>query len=60
MLKTFEDLSAKSSDFKRFYEHCKGFVNNSNQWIKVADFRLDAFRYNAPAVKLDDLKPEVH
>jgi TRAP-type mannitol/chloroaromatic compound transport system substrate-binding protein len=46
---TFEDLAAKSADFKKVYAHWKAFMNTSNQWFRVAEYRLDAFRYNAPA-----------
>ena len=48
-VETFNELSAKSEDFKRVYEHWKGFMNLSNQWFQVAEFRLDAIRFGAPA-----------
>ena len=45
---TFEELAAKSADFKRVYEHWKAFMNTSNQWFQIAEARLDGFRYAAP------------
>lgn len=48
-IETFNDLSAKSPDFKKVYAHWKDFMNNSNQWFRVAEYRLDAYRYSAPA-----------
>jgi TRAP-type mannitol/chloroaromatic compound transport system substrate-binding protein len=44
-VETFNELSTKSADFKRVYEHWKEFMNASNQWFQVAEFRLDAFRF---------------
>jgi TRAP-type mannitol/chloroaromatic compound transport system substrate-binding protein len=44
---TFNELSGKSADFKRVYEHWKEFINTSNQWFQVAEYRLDAFRYSS-------------
>ena len=46
-VETFNELSAKSADFKRVYEHWKEFMNTSNQWFQVAEYRLDAFRYSS-------------
>ena len=48
-VETFDDLSSKNADFKKVYEHWKAFMNQSNQWFRVAEYRLDAFRYGAPA-----------
>jgi TRAP-type mannitol/chloroaromatic compound transport system substrate-binding protein len=48
-VETFDDLAAKNSDFKKVYEHWKAFMNQSNQWFRVAEYRLDAFRYGAAA-----------
>ena len=48
-VETFDDLATKSSDFKKVYEHWKAFMNQSNSWFRVAEFRLDAFRYGAAA-----------
>ena len=47
-LETFTELSAKSADFKRVYDHWKAFMNPSNQWFQVAEARLDAIRFSAP------------
>ena len=47
-VETFEELSTKSADFKRVYEHWKAFMNPSNQWFQVAEYRLDAIRYSSP------------
>ncbi|MCA6108613.1 TRAP transporter substrate-binding protein [Bradyrhizobium cenepequi] len=44
---TFNELSGKSADFKRVYEHWKEFINTSNQWFQMAEYRLDAFRYSS-------------
>ena len=46
-VETFDELSAKNADFKKVYEHWKAFMNLSNQWFRVAEYRLDAFRYGA-------------
>jgi TRAP-type mannitol/chloroaromatic compound transport system substrate-binding protein len=46
-LETFDELAAKSADFRRVYDHWKAFMNTSNQWFRVAEYRLDAFRYGA-------------
>ncbi len=46
-VETFDDFATKSSDFKKVYEHWKTFMNQSNSWFRVAEFRLDAFRYGA-------------
>lgn len=46
-VETFNELSAKSADFKKVYEHWKDFINTSNQWFQVAEYRLDAFRYSS-------------
>lgn len=44
---TFAELATKSEDFKRVYEHWKAFMNASNEWFSVAEFRLDAIRLGA-------------
>jgi TRAP-type mannitol/chloroaromatic compound transport system substrate-binding protein len=48
-VETFDELAAKNSDFKKVYEHWKAFMNQSNQWFRVTEYRLDAFRFGAPA-----------
>ena len=47
-VETFNELAAKSENFRRVYEHWKAFMNASNSWFRVAEYRLDAFRYGAP------------
>jgi TRAP-type mannitol/chloroaromatic compound transport system substrate-binding protein len=46
-VETFNELAAKSENFKRVYEHWKAFMNTSNSWFRVAEHRLDSFRYGA-------------
>lgn len=46
-LETFDDIASKNADFKMVYEHWKAFMNQSNSWFRVAEYRLDAFRYSA-------------
>ena len=48
-IETFNDFAAKNGDFKKVYEHWKAFMNRPNSWFRVAEYRLDAFRYNASA-----------
>jgi TRAP-type mannitol/chloroaromatic compound transport system substrate-binding protein len=48
-VETFDELAAKNADFKKVYEHWKAFMNQSNSWFRVAEYRLDAFRYGAAA-----------
>jgi TRAP-type mannitol/chloroaromatic compound transport system substrate-binding protein len=45
---TFNELAAKGENFRRVYEHWKAFMNASNAWFRVAEYRLDAFRFGAP------------
>ena len=46
-VETFNELAAKSENFRRVYEHWKTFMNASNSWFRVAEYRLDAFRFGA-------------
>nr|ART38548.1 G357 [uncultured bacterium] len=48
-IETFDDYAGKNPDFKKVYEHWKAFMNQSNQWFRVAEYRLDAYRFNAHA-----------
>lgn len=48
-VETFDDIAGKNDDFKKVYEHWKAFMNQSNSWFRVAEYRLDAFRYGAAA-----------
>ena len=44
----FNEMAGKSEDFRRVYDHWKTFMNASNSWFRVAEYRLDAYRYGAP------------
>jgi len=48
-VETFDELASNNSDFKKVYEHWKAFMNQSNQWFRVAEYRLDSFRFGAAA-----------
>ena len=45
----YAETSKTNADFKKVYDHWKAFMNQSNQWFRVAEYRLDAFRYGASA-----------
>jgi TRAP-type mannitol/chloroaromatic compound transport system substrate-binding protein len=47
-LEAFNEMAGKSEDFRRVYDHWKTFMNASNSWFRVAEYRLDAYRYGAP------------
>ena len=49
-VETFQRAGRQERDFRRVYEHWKAFMNASNSWFRVAEYRLDAFRYGAPAL----------
>ena len=42
---TYDELSAKSEDFKKVYEHWQKFIADSNLWFRVAEANLDNYRY---------------
>ena len=46
-LETFEDLAAKNPDFKTIYEPWTKFAAGSNEWFRVAEYRLDSARFSA-------------
>jgi TRAP-type mannitol/chloroaromatic compound transport system substrate-binding protein len=46
---TYDELSAKSPEFKQIYEAWQKFLNDSNSWFRVAENRLDNYRYAMPA-----------
>jgi len=46
-LETFDEIASKNATFKTVYDHWKAFMNQSNSWFRVAEYRLDAFRYSA-------------
>ena len=47
----FDELAAKSADFKRLYEHWTKYRDEQNLWFRVAEFPLDSYRYAASATK---------
>jgi len=48
-LETFDDLSSKNPDFKTIYEPWTKFARESNDWFRLAEYRLDSARFSAPA-----------
>jgi TRAP-type mannitol/chloroaromatic compound transport system substrate-binding protein len=46
---TYEELAAKSEDFKQIYASWLKFLNESNTWFRVAENNLDNYRYAMPA-----------
>ena len=46
-VETFDEIASKNAAFKTVYDHWKAFMNQSNSWFRVAEYRLDAFRYSA-------------
>jgi TRAP-type mannitol/chloroaromatic compound transport system substrate-binding protein len=48
-LETFDDLANKNPDFKTIYEPWTKFVNDSNAWFRLAEYRLDSARFAAPS-----------
>lgn len=47
-LETFDELAAKSPEFKTIYGPWKAFLNESNSWQRLSDYRLDSVRFAAP------------
>ncbi len=47
-VEAFNEMADKSDDFRRVYRHWKTFMNASNSWFRVAEYRLDAYRFSAP------------
>ena len=47
----FDELSAKSPDFKRIYEQWSKYRDEQNLWFRVAEFALDSYRYSVSASK---------
>ena len=47
-VETFAEISSQNADFKKIYEPWKTFLNESNTWNRVADYRLDGYRLAAP------------
>ena len=45
---TFEETAAANEDFRTLYAHWKPFLDSSNNWFRVAEFTMDAFRYANP------------
>jgi TRAP-type mannitol/chloroaromatic compound transport system substrate-binding protein len=46
---TYDELSAKSADFKLVYEAWQKFLADSNLWFRVAENTLDNYRYTMSA-----------
>lgn len=44
----FEELAQQNADFRTLYGSWRPFLENSNAWMRVAEFTLDAFRYTNP------------
>src|SRR5262245_58173932 len=47
-VETFDELAVKNEDFKKIYESWKRFLDDSNQWFRVAEATLDQYRYAQP------------
>lgn len=47
-LEVYEELSQKNAEFKKVFTHWKTFLNDSNLWFRVAEQRLDNYRFGAP------------
>jgi TRAP-type mannitol/chloroaromatic compound transport system substrate-binding protein len=45
---TFDELSAKSEDFKKLYEAWTKFITENNLWFRVAENTLDNYRFSQP------------
>jgi TRAP-type mannitol/chloroaromatic compound transport system substrate-binding protein len=43
---TYDELAAKSEDFKKIYESWLPFLAESNLWFRVAENTLDNYRYS--------------
>ena len=46
---TYDELAAKSPDFKQIYESWTKFLADSNMWFRVAENNLDNYRYTMSA-----------
>ena len=46
---TYDELSAKSAEFKQIYESWQKFLTESNMWFRVAENNLDNYRYSMSA-----------
>jgi TRAP-type mannitol/chloroaromatic compound transport system substrate-binding protein len=44
----FEETAAANEDFATLYAAWKPFLDSSNNWFRVAEFTLDAFRFGNP------------
>jgi TRAP-type mannitol/chloroaromatic compound transport system substrate-binding protein len=42
---TYEELAAKSDDFKTIYASWRKFLADSNLWFRLAESNLDSYRY---------------
>jgi len=46
---TYDELAAKSEDFKKIYESWRKFLAESNLWFRLAENNLDNYRYTRSA-----------
>jgi TRAP-type mannitol/chloroaromatic compound transport system substrate-binding protein len=44
----FEEVAAQNEDFRTLYASWKPFLDSSNNWFRVGEFTLDAYRYGNP------------
>jgi TRAP-type mannitol/chloroaromatic compound transport system substrate-binding protein len=42
---TYDELAAKSEDFKTIYASWRKFLADSNLWFRLAESNLDSYRY---------------
>jgi TRAP-type mannitol/chloroaromatic compound transport system substrate-binding protein len=42
---TYDELAAKSEDFKNIYASWRQFLADSNLWFRIAESNLDSYRY---------------
>jgi TRAP-type mannitol/chloroaromatic compound transport system substrate-binding protein len=42
---TYDELAAKSEDFKNIYASWRKFLADSNLWFRIAESNLDSYRY---------------
>jgi TRAP-type mannitol/chloroaromatic compound transport system substrate-binding protein len=42
---TYDELAARSEDFKTIYASWRRFLADSNLWFRLAESNLDSYRY---------------
>lgn len=47
-VEVFNEIAASNPDFKKIYEPWRTFLNESNAWMRLSDYRLDSARFAAP------------